>query len=239
MTAVERNDLGLYDRHAASWWDAKGSFAATLHGVNELRLHHLADVYGRDMRGVVAVDLGCGGGLLAEPMACRGATVVGVDRSAASIAVARAHGAAVAGLRYEVGDARDPPLPQRCADLVTCADLLEHVDGWGAVLAAAARLLRPGGRLYVSTLNRTFACRLLAVHLAEGLRLIPPGTHDPARLIRPDELVAAGSVAGLRLDRLLGQRLCLGATLRNWAIRLERGDSTRLGYGAWFVREGA
>ncbi len=233
-----RNDLGLYDRHAAAWWDEAGSFAATLHGVNELRLQHLADVYGRDMRGLVAVDLGCGGGLLAEPMANMGATVVGVDCSAASIGVAQAHGAAIAGLRYEVGDARDPPLPERCADLVTCADLLEHVDGWGSVLTAAARLLRPGGRLYVSTLNRTLACRILAVHIAEGLRLIPPGTHDPARLIRPGELLAAGSAAGLRFDRLLGQRLRLGATLRAWAIRLERGASTRLGYAAWFIREG-
>lgn len=232
-----RNDLGLYDRHAAAWWDGKGSFAASLHGVNALRLQHLADVYGRDMRGLVVVDLGCGGGLMAEPMAGLGATVVGIDLSEASIAVARAHGAAIAGLRYEVGDARAPALPVHCADLVTCADLLEHVDGWDAVVAAAARLLRPGGRLYVSTMNRTLACRILAVHVAEGLRLIPPGTHDPARFIRPDELIATVTASGLRLDRLLGERLRLGATLWNWAIRLDRGTSTTLGYAAWFVRE--
>jgi 2-polyprenyl-6-hydroxyphenyl methylase / 3-demethylubiquinone-9 3-methyltransferase len=236
MMRAVRNDLDLYERHAALWWDARGSFAATLHGVNELRLQHLAAVYGRDMRGVVAVDLGCGGGILAEPMARMGATVMGIDRSAASIAVAKAHGTGIVGLRYEEGDARQPSLPAHCADLVTCADLLEHVDGWDQVLHGAATLLRPNGRLYVSTLNRTVACRLLAVYLAEGLRLIPPGTHDPARLIRPQELIDVAAAANLRLDQLLGQRLRLAATLRHWAIRLAPGSSTALGYAAWFVR---
>lgn len=239
MTSAWRNDLGLYDRHADAWWDRTGWFAASLHGVNDLRVQHLSDVYGGDMRGVVVVDLGCGGGLLAEPMASRGATVIGIDQSEASIAVARSHGAAIPGLRYEVGDARAPSLPDRCADLVTCADLIEHVDGWPTVVAAAARMLRPGGRLYVSTLNRTFASRILAVHVAETLRLIPVGTHDPARLIRPGELLAAAQTAGLRLDRLLGERLRLAATLRHWAIRIGPGSSTRLGYAAWFIREGA
>lgn len=231
-----RNDLGLYDRHAGSWWDADGSFAGTLHGVNRLRLEHLREELGCDLRGLVAVDLGCGGGLLAEPMAAMGATVVGIDRSAASIAVAREHGAGLAGLRYEVGDACDPGLPDGCADLVTCADLLEHVDGWPRVLAAASRLLRPGGRIYVSTLNRTMASRMLAVHVAETLRLVPPGTHDPDRFIRPQELATAATAAGLRLDRLLGQRLRLLATIRCWAVRLAPGSSTAIGYGAWLAR---
>lgn len=234
MNRAVRNDLGIYERLAATWWDERGSFAATLHGVNELRLAHLAEVYGGDMRGIVAVDLGCGGGLLAEPMARQGATVIGVDASPASIEVARRHGEGIASLRYEVGDARAPGLPDGCADLVTCADLLEHVEGWPEAVRAAAGLLRVGGRLYVSTLNRTLASRLLAVHLAEGLRLIPPGTHDPDRLIRPQELQAAAMSAGLRCERILGQRLRLWATLRNWSIRLRPGDGIGLGYGAWF-----
>lgn len=237
MIAGQRNDLGLYDRHADAWWDERGRFAATLHGVNELRLQHLHARFGGDMRGLVVADLGCGGGLLAEPMARMGATVVGIDRSERSLAAARAHAGGLPGLRYELGDARDPPLPAGCADLVTCADLLEHVDGWPEVLVAAARLLRPGGQVYVSTLNRTAASRWLAVHVAEGLRLIPPGTHDPARLIRPDELLAAAASAGLTRPQLLGQRLRLFATLRRWAIRLSPGDSTALGYACWLERQ--
>lgn len=89
--------------------------------------------------------------------------------------------------------------------------------------------------MYVSTLNRTVASRMLAVHLAETLRLVPPGTHDPDRFIRPQELAAAAATAGLRLDRLLGQRLRLIATIRSWAVRLAPGPSTAIGYGAWLV----
>ncbi len=236
MIAGQRNDLGLYDRHADAWWDERGRFAATLHGVNELRLQHLRERFGGDMRGMVVADLGCGGGLLAEPMARMGASVVGIDQSERSLEAARAHAGGLHGLRYEQGDARNPPLPAGCADLVTCADMLEHVDGWQQVLTAAARILRPGGVVYVSTLNRTAASRWLAVHLAEGLRLIPPGTHDPERLIRPSELTAAAEAAGLGTIRILGQRLRFMATLRHWAIRLAPGTSTALGYACWLER---
>lgn len=231
-----RNDLALYDLRAASWWDRDGSFAATLHSVNELRLRQIATRLGRDLHGIAAVDLGCGGGILAEPLAGLGAAVTGIDRSDASIACARAHGAGIPGLRYATGDARSPTLPDGVAHLVTCTDLLEHVDGWPAVLAAAHRLLRPGGRLYVSTINRTWMARLLAMHLAESLRLIPPGTHDHRRFIRPAELIAAAAAAGLHHEETLGQRLRLGATLMQWRIRLAPGRSTALGYACWFRR---
>lgn len=231
-----RNDLDLYDRHAAAWWDPHSAFAASLHGVNVLRLQHITAACGADLRGLAAVDLGCGGGLLAEPLARAGADVIGIDRSEASLQAARAHGAGVAGLRYAVGDVRDPPLPAACADLVCCADVLEHIDGWRGVVAAAARLLRPGGRLYISTMNRTLAARLIGIHLAEGLRLIPPGTHDPERLITPPELVAAATAAGLERPQLLGERVRVWATLRAWAVRLAPGTSTAIGYAAWFER---
>jgi 2-polyprenyl-6-hydroxyphenyl methylase/3-demethylubiquinone-9 3-methyltransferase len=231
-----RNDLGLYERHAASWWDPASRFAASLHGLNHLRLGHIRDRFGADLGGLDVVDLGCGGGLMAEPLARLGATVVGIDLSPASLAAARAHGAGVPGLRYELGDLRRPPLPPASADLVCCADVLEHVDGWREAVGAAARLLRPGGWLYASTINRTLRARMLAVHVAEGLRLIPPGTHDPARFIRPDELIAAAAAAGLRHQQVLGERLRIVATLRAWAVRLAPGASTAIGYAAWFQR---
>lgn len=229
-----RNDLDLYDRHAAAWWDPQSLFAASLHGVNVLRLQHIAAEFAGGMRGLAVVDLGCGGGLLAEPLARAGAAVIGLDQSTASLAVAREHGAGVPGLRYEVGDIRAPRLAAGSADLVCCADVLEHIAAWPSVVGAAARLLRPGGRLYVSTMNRSVAARLVGVYLAEGLRLIPPGTHDPRMFIRPQELVAAATAAGLVRPRLLGQRLRIWATLRAWAVRLTPGTSTTIGYAAWF-----
>ena len=231
-----RNDLDMYDRQAASWWDPTSRFAASLHGLNRLRLAHVMDEFGPNMQGLMVVDLGCGGGLFAEPLALRGAQVVGIDASAPSLAVAQAHGVGIAGLRYELGDLRTPPLPPECADLVCCADVLEHVDEWPRAVTAAARLLRPGGKLYVSTINRTWRARLFAVHLAETLRLIPPGTHDPARFIRPSELTAAATAAGLHRPRYLGEQLLIVPTLRAWAVRLAPGTSTAMGYAAWFQR---
>ncbi|MEK7414959.1 MAG: bifunctional 2-polyprenyl-6-hydroxyphenol methylase/3-demethylubiquinol 3-O-methyltransferase UbiG [Planctomycetota bacterium] len=232
---TQRNDLQLYDRHAAEWWDERGRFAASRHGVNALRLRHLDAVYGSDMHGIDVVDLGCGGGLIAEPLARRGANVIGIDASSKSLDAARVHAAGLSGLRYQHGDIRAPDLPARCANLVVCADVLEHVDGWPAVVAAAARLLRPGGRLYVTTQNRTWLARILVVHVAETLRVVPPGTHDYNRFIRPDELIAAASAHGLGSPRILGQRLRLLATIRAWAARLDEGRSTAIGYAAWFT----
>ena len=231
-----RNDLDMYDRHASSWWDPTSRFAASLHGLNRLRLAHVMDEFGPNMQGMVVVDLGCGGGLFAEPLALRGAVVVGIDASAPSLAVAQAHGVGIAGLRYELGDVRAPPVPSGCADLVCCADVLEHVDEWRRAVTAAAQLLRPGGKLYVSTINRTWRARLLAVYLAETLRVIPPGTHDPARFIRPSELTSAATAAGLHRPRYLGERLLIIPTLRAWAVRLAPGPSTAMGYAAWFQR---
>lgn len=231
-----RNDLGLYDREAASWWDPRSRFAASLHGVNALRLQHLRQELGNDLHGLVVGDLGCGGGLLAEPLAQAGASVTGIDRSAASLAVARAHGAGIPRLRYESGDIRDPALPAGSCDLVCCADVLEHIVEWTQVVAAAARLLRPGGRFYVSTMNRTLAARLVGVYLVEGLRLVPPGTHDPRLFIRPAELAAAAAAVGLVRPRVLGERVRLWATLRAWAVRLAPGRSVSIGYAAWFER---
>lgn len=230
------NDLSLYDRHANEWWDERGRFAGTLHGVNELRLQQIEQELGIDLRGLHIVDLGCGGGLMSEPLARRGATVVGVDISRASLSCARIHGASIPGLTYMAGDVRSPPLPPGSADVVLCADLLEHVENWPQVLTAAFTLLRPGGRCYCSTINRTWLAKFLAVTIAEGVGLIPRGTHDPQWFITPEELRSSAESAGFTGVQVLGQRVRLLSTLREWRIRVAPGASTRVAYSVWMRR---
>lgn len=234
-----RNDLALYEREAARWWDVDSRFAASLHAVNEHRLAEVRERLAGRLAGLAVVDLGCGGGLMAEPLARAGARVVGCDLGPASVAAARRHGADVAGLHYLRADARRVPLADGCADLVLAADVVEHIDGWRSVVAEAGRLLVPGGLLYVSTINRTRRATLLAVHLAEGLRLVPRGTHDPARFVRPDELAAAGRRAGLEPSAARGQRLRWWATLRDRRVRVAPGASTALEYTMWLTRPAA
>ncbi len=234
--ASSRNDLDLYEREAAHWWDADSRFAASLHAINEHRLAEVRARLGERLAGLAVVDLGCGGGLMAEPLARAGARVVGCDLGAATITAARVHGSGLHALHYLRADARRAPLADGCADLVLAADIVEHIDGWQTVVSEAGRLLAPGGLLYVSTINRTWRATLLAVHVAEGLRLVPPRTHDPARFVRPQELAAAGTAAGLKAEPPRGQRLRLWATLRDWRIRVAPGTSTALEYTMWLRR---
>jgi len=232
----KRNDLSIYDRHADDWWNERSYFAKSLHGLNDVRLREIADEIGSDLTGLTIIDLGCGGGLLSEPLARRGANVIGIDISAASIAIARTHGRGVPGLNYVQGDARQPPLPAGGADVVLCADILEHVSQWPEVIKSAFHLLRPGGRCYCSTLNRSWFSALMAVHLSEGLGLVPRGTHDPAMCIRPDELESTARQFGFTPGNRLGHRVRIWQTLKQWRICMARGNSTAISYGAWLVR---
>lgn len=236
FSSRKRNDLSIYDNHAHDWWDERSYFAKSLHGLNDVRIAEITDELGTDLTGLRVVDLGCGGGLLSEPLARRGAHVVGIDLSSASIAIAREHGQGVTGLSYIIGDARHPPLPQGSADVVLCADLLEHVHEWPEVIASAFHLLRPGGRCYCSTLNRSWFSALMAVYLAEGLGLVPRGTHDPAMCIRPDKLESTAYHIGFTAGKRLGHRVRIWASLRQWRICMARGRSTAISYGAWLVR---
>ena len=236
MKTVIANDLSLYDTHANEWWNERGRFAGTLHGVNELRLAQLFQELGRDLSGQTIVDLGCGGGLISEPLARKGASVIGIDASRPSIAAARLHGAHISGLDYRIGDVRSPPIAPSAADVVVCADLLEHVDDWQLVLRAAFQALRPGGRCYCSTLNNTWLARFLAVSCAERLGLIPRGTHDPQRFITPTQLISAATCVGFSSGPVLGQRLRWWRTIREWRVRVTAGSSDRVAYSLWLYR---
>lgn len=236
MTAAVRNDLGLYDRHANDWWNQDSAFSCSLHEVNRLCLAAIRERLGPALRGSTVIDLGCGGGLLAEPLAQAGAQVIGVDVSGPSVSAARNHGRDVNYLTYLRGDVRYPPLAHYSADVVICADVLEHVDDWKAVLAAAAMLLRPGsGQLFVVTINRTIRARWLAVILGEGLGFVPRGTHDPEMFITPTELGDAARQSGLEADGYLGFAPRLIATVCSRRLRMRTSRSLAVEYGAWFI----
>jgi len=216
------NDLTLYDRHAAQWWDARSPFAASLHALNQARLQEISASI--PTRARLVVDLGCGGGLIAEPLARAGARVIGVDISHPSLREAARHGQGVPDLAFLRATAITVPLASGCADVVIAADVLEHVQAWPQILSEAARLVKPQGLIYLNTINRTWRARLLAIGLAETLRLIPRGTHDYRMLVRPDEIARSAAAHGLRVEHLSGQGLRLWATLRHWRLHLVPGS---------------
>jgi len=188
------------------------------------------------------VDLGCGGGLLAEPLARAGARVVGVELGAATVAAARSHvrdGAADGSLLYVRADVQRAPLADGCADVVLIADVLEHLPSWRGAMAEAARLLRPGGLLYANTINQTWRARLLAVGVAESIGLIPRGTHDFRLFIRPNELIGDAQTRGLELLHLQGERPRLWRTLRTRAIHLVPAATSALAYSVLFAKTAA
>lgn len=197
-------EVAKFDALASRWWDPQGQFR-TLHEINPLRLDFI-DERARLVDKAV-IDVGCGGGLLAEAMAGRGARVTGIDLAESSLTVARLHllesGRQVDYRRIgaEALAAEQPG----SADVVTCMELLEHVPDPASLVAACARLARPGGHVFFSTLNRTPKSYLFAIVGAEYvLRLLPQGTHDYARFIRPSELGRWLRAAGLELRELTG-----------------------------------
>ena len=232
---MSANDLTLYDRHARSWWDDDHAFARSLREVNRLRLLLVRQRLAGRLHGLTVVDIGCGGGLFAEPLAGDGAHVLGLDLSAASLTAAVAHAPAPAPA-YLRGDARRVPLAEGCAGLVLCADLLEHVEDWRAVLAQAARLLRQGGELFVSTVNAGWRARLLVVTLGEGLGLVPRGTHDAARFISPQSLIAAAAALGLECSGRAGLVPNLWRTALSLRLSMRIGVSEAVEYALWLRR---
>lgn len=197
-------ELARFGELASTWWDPSGPSRA-LHDLNPTRLEYVRTRV--RLRGARVVDVGCGGGLLAEAMAMEGADVVGIDLSPAVLEVARLH-ALESGVILDYRETSIEALAEREPgrfDVVTCMEMLEHVPDPVAIVASAARLLKPGGTLFLSTLNRTPKAFALAIVGAEYLvRLLPRGTHRYASFIRPSELGAWIREAGLELRDVTG-----------------------------------
>lgn len=237
-----RNRQDLYDDRATEWWDPRSRTFRSLRSVSEFRLALLRRWIGPRLPGSLVVDLGCGGGLLAQPLSHLGARVIGVDLSLPSLRAAHLHSrdgsweGALEPPRFLQGDLRRVPLEDGSAGHVLLADVLEHIVELEAALEEASRLLGSRGTLYVSSINRTAKAAWWAVHMAESVGLIPRGTHDPALFVTPDELCRAAHGAGLELRELQGESLSLWPTLRKWRIHLQASSDTSVSYSALFVR---
>ena len=202
---VSQAEIDKFSALASRWWDPESEFKP-LHAINPLRLGWVQDIAG-SLNGKKIVDVGCGGGILAESMAVAGAQVTGIDLADKSLTVARLH-SLESGVKvdYQSISAEDFAAQHTGQfDVVTCMEMLEHVPDPAAIIAACAQLLRPGGRLFLSTLNRTPAAFALAIVGAEYVaRLLPRGTHHYDGFIKPSELAAWLRAADLQLEDVSG-----------------------------------
>jgi 2-polyprenyl-6-hydroxyphenyl methylase / 3-demethylubiquinone-9 3-methyltransferase len=201
---VDPDEIAKFERLAARWWDPTSEFRP-LHEINPLRLDWIDKRAG--LSGKRVLDVGCGGGIMAEAMAERGARVTGIDLGEAPLVVARLHlkesGQQVEYRKTAAEDlAREQPASY---DIVTCLEMLEHVPDPGSTVAACAQLVRPGGRVFFSTINRNPKSWLFAIVGAEYvLQLLPRGTHEYMKFIRPSELERMSRHAGLRVCEYTG-----------------------------------
>ncbi len=201
---VDHAEVSKFEQLASRWWDPNSEFRP-LHQINPLRLDYIDARVG--LAGKRVIDVGCGGGILAESMAARGATVTGIDMGQAPLEVARLH-LLESGLQVDYERVSAEEMAERMPgqfDAVTCMEMLEHVPDPASVVRACAMLVRPGGQVFFSTINRNPKSYLFAIIGAEYvLRLLPKGTHDFAKFIRPSELSRWTRDAGLDTQDITG-----------------------------------
>src|SRR5579864_4801656 len=229
-TTIVKDEAERFGRLASDWWDPKGR-SALLHKLNPVRLKYVRDQIDQHwqcdecsrtpLEGRSVLDVGCGGGLLAEPLARLGGKVTGLDASPEVITVAREHAAAMGfDIDYRAGDVQEL---EGQFDLVTAMEVVEHVADPRLFVGALAKRLAPGGLLIMSTPNATGWSKLLMITISEGLGYIPKGTHDFDRFIAPDRLKLLLAEAGLK---------CLDVEGMAWSLTrgLHLSDDLRLNY---------
>lgn len=201
---VDASEIAKFEALASRWWDPESEFKP-LHNINPLRCNYIDDL--AHLAGKTVLDVGCGGGILSEAMAQRGAQVSGIDMGEAPLNVAKLH-ALESGLEINY---RQIPVEQLAEeqpesfDTVTCLEMLEHVPDPASVIRACTRLVKPGGKVFFSTLNRNPKSYAFAIVGAEYLlRLLPAGTHDYAKFIKPSELSQWCRDAGLNVTDMTG-----------------------------------
>lgn len=227
---VDAAELAKFNSQAQSWWDPRGSFRP-LHDLNPLRMAYIAR--STKLGGQAVLDVGCGGGILSEGLCKSGARVTAIDLAADALDVAKLH-ALESQLRidYRLISVEDLAVERPGGfDVVTCMEMLEHVPNPTQALAAIARLVRPGGSVFISTLNRNFKAFALAIVGAEYLlRMLPRGTHDYRKFIRPSELARWARQANLDLVDMTG------ITYNPLTQSFRLSDDTDVNYMAHFQR---
>ena len=213
--SIDPREAAHFGRMAAEWWDPAGS-SAMLHRLNPVRLRYIRDQAEaqwsldrrarRPLAGLRVLDVGCGAGLLAEPLARLGGTVTAIDAAPENVAVAWLH-AAAQGLAIDYRAVEAAALAGERFDLVTSLEVVEHVVDPAAFVATLGRLVAPGGLLILSTPNRTPLSRLALITAGEGLGMIPKGTHDWDKFLTPDQLTAHVGAAGFRVADVTGLKL--------------------------------
>jgi len=232
MTTLDPREVAKFAETAARWWDADGPYAP-LHRLNPARISYIRDRVAarfgapnssrRPFEGLSFLDLGCGGGLVSEPLARLGAKLTSIDAEAETIRIATAHAEAQGlSIAYRLGAAEDLAAEGAQFDVVVALEIIEHTADPDAFLRLAAELVRPGGLLILSTLNRTPQAYGLAIVAAERLlRWLPAGTHDFAKFLKPEEMAAPLRAAGFSVDEPVG----LSLDLRSGAFRLSQNAS--------------
>ena len=251
MSTARPDEIARFDRLAATWWNPAGPMRP-LHVVNALRHGHVLEQIGRhfgrhvgrtlagspdDLRGLAIADIGCGAGLMCEPLAQRGARVVGVDASERNIAAARLHAAAATSplaIDYRIGEPQAALREGELFDVMLLLEVVEHVDDVAAFVRDALAHLAPGGLLVASTINRTLRSYVAAIVGAEYVfRVLPRGTHQWRQFVRPQELEDAVAACGLVPLQRRGMGY-LPVVHRAWWTR-----SLAINYIASFARPGA
>lgn len=203
---VDAQEIDKFNAIAASWWDKEGEFKP-LHKLNPVRLSYIEEK-SQGLTGKKIVDIGCGGGILAESMAKLGGQVTGIDLAQDSLDVAKLHALEHGLSNVEYKNIRAEAFAEQnteCFDLVTCMEMLEHVPEPESIVAAAAQACKPGGKVFFSTLNKTAKSYLLSIIGAEKvLKLVPEGTHEFDKFIKPAQLIAFAEHHGLKVKHAIG-----------------------------------
>lgn len=201
---VDPNEIRKFEELAYRWWDTESEFKP-LHDINPLRLNYIDDRV--QLHGKQVIDVGCGGGILAESMARRGAQVIGIDMGATPLSVAQMH-ALESQVEIEYRQIRAEDMAAEAPaqfDAVTCMEMLEHVPDPASVIAACAQLVKPGGDVFFSSINRNPKAFLLAIIGAEYvMNMLPKGTHEYGKFIKPSELEKWARSVGLELRNISG-----------------------------------
>jgi 2-polyprenyl-6-hydroxyphenyl methylase/3-demethylubiquinone-9 3-methyltransferase len=220
----------IYDELAQTWWDENEFLHLLKVMVNPWRVPYFKNAllkqYGSDLRQIRLLDIGCGGGVLAEEFASLGCQVTGIDISPKSIAVAQAH-AARSGLSidYRVGSGTSLPFEKKGFEAVSCCDVLEHIHDWKQVIAEAARVLVPGGLFFFDTINRTRKSQVTFIFGLQEFpltRLMPADTHIWEMFITPDEITSALQEQGMALQDMKGGKIAKNPLATLWDVRQQK-----------------